>query len=73
MKESLYDLILVELKSSYTREEMEGFKKFKDFWDEEDVRQAYEENWEEEKPNLIEHYIKIYNDFKDGNIKWGEK
>lgn len=41
--------VLSEVRASYTKEELMAFPTFQAFFDNEDVRNAYEENWEAEK------------------------
>lgn len=45
--------IINDLRLSYTDEELLNFKRFQDFFNAEDIRNAYEPNWEDEKFKMI--------------------
>lgn len=62
-----YEMILAEVLSIYTSQEMRGFKSFDEFWDQVNIQNAYEEEWTEEaKAHYKPYYKSVYSILRAG-------
>lgn len=56
-----FSAVLREVLSSFTREEMEKLNSFEAFWDQVDIQNAYEEEWDSWKKSGIKAvYAAVY-------------
>lgn len=63
------EVLIKEIESSYDKKEMSKFKSFDDLIDSEDVRNAYEEEWEDEKEYWIPYYKEVWKMYKNNQLK----
>jgi len=69
LKKSELAILVSEIESSYDKKEMSKFKSFDDLIDSEDVRNAYEEEWEDEKEYWIPYYKEVWKMYKNNQLK----
>lgn len=59
------DIVTQEVLATYTHDEIRAYKNFQDFWEDVDINNAYEEEWESWKRRGIKSvYLKVYYEYK---------
>lgn len=53
--------VLTSVRASFTMEELKEFKNFSAFWDEVDVQNGYEWDWEKDKKTWKPYYKAAFN------------
>lgn len=71
MKEEVLILVIEEVVSCFTEKEMKSFKNFEDFFQEIDVINAYEPEWNNGK-GYKSYYKKVWKMFLNNELTFGE-